>query len=189
MSGGPAGANAPEDADDLIPVSVRLGAVVPPEDPEDWTRPLTWAAAAGMLLGPIVALAWFVAWPPDRISILPGSYLLAMTTGAGAVLTGSTQQGMLRAVAGTVAAALFASLAVIIAGALTTSGRQVLEASPTLAHGFGAAVVGFAGAVAAAALAGALAHLRSRTARVVAPGAVAVGVALLLVPTIFGASR
>jgi cysteinyl-tRNA synthetase len=35
--------------DDLVPVSVQLGNVVPPEDPEDWTRPLTWAAAAGML--------------------------------------------------------------------------------------------------------------------------------------------
>ena len=43
--------------DDLVPVSVRLGAVVPPEDPEDWTRPLTWVAALGMLAGPILALA------------------------------------------------------------------------------------------------------------------------------------
>ena len=43
--------------DDVVPVSVRLGEVVPPEDPEDWTRPLTWVAAGGMLVGPIVALA------------------------------------------------------------------------------------------------------------------------------------
>ena len=35
--------------EDLVPVSVRLGEVVPPEDPEDWTRPLTWVAALGML--------------------------------------------------------------------------------------------------------------------------------------------
>ena len=46
--------------DDLVPISVRLGEVVPPEDPEDWTRPLTWVAAFGMLAGPLIALAWFV---------------------------------------------------------------------------------------------------------------------------------
>ena len=175
----------PED-EDLVPVSVRLGNVVPPEDPEDWTRPLTWAAAAGMLLGPLVALAWFALWPPDRLSILPGSFILAAATGSGAVLTGSTQQGVLRAATATVAAALFAALAVVIAGALTTSQRQLLEASPTLAQAFGGAVAGFGGAVAAAALAGALARLRSRLARVAAPGAVSIGVAILLVPLIFG---
>jgi hypothetical protein len=35
------------DDDDSVPISVRLGTVVPPEDPEDWTRPLTWMAAPG----------------------------------------------------------------------------------------------------------------------------------------------
>ena len=54
-----------EPDDDLVPVSVRLGEVVPPEDPEDWTRPLTWVAAFGMLAGPIVALAWFLVAPPE----------------------------------------------------------------------------------------------------------------------------
>ena len=175
----------PQD-EDLVPVSVRLGNVVPPEDPEDWTRPLTWAAAAGMLLGPVVALAWFALWTPDRLSMLPGSFILAVATGIGAALTGSTQQGVLRAVTATVAAALFAALVVVIAGALTTDVRQVLEASPTLAQAFGAATAGFCGALAAAALGGALAHLRSRMARVVAPAAVATGVAILVVPLIYG---
>ena len=51
--------------DDLVPVSVRLGEVVPPDDPEDWTRPLTWVAAIGMLAAPAVALAWYAVAPPD----------------------------------------------------------------------------------------------------------------------------
>jgi hypothetical protein len=180
------GAAAGESEDDLVPVSVRLGNVVPPEDPEDWTRPLTWTAAAGMLLGPAVALLWFAVWTPDRLAILPGSFVLAAVTAAGATLTGSTQQGTLRAVAATVAAALFAALAEIIVGALTTPARQAVEASPTLGQAFGGAAAGFGGAVAAAGLAGALAHVRSRSARMLAPAAVAVGVAILLVPVIFG---
>lgn len=184
MSDEPSVAGTEED--DLVPVSVRLGNVVPPEDPEDWTRPLTWAAAAGMLLGPLVALAWFVLWTPDRLAILPGSFLLAAATGAGAALTGSTQQGVVRAVTATLAAALFGALVDIIAGALTTPTRQAVEASPTLGQAFGGAAAGFAGAIAAAGLAGALAHVRSGSARALAPAAVAVGVAILLVPVIFG---
>ena len=53
---GPVAEPIPEDDDD-VPVSVRLGTVVPPEDPEDWTRPLTWVAAVGMLAAPAVAAA------------------------------------------------------------------------------------------------------------------------------------
>jgi hypothetical protein len=172
--------------EDLVPVSVRLGNVVPPEDPEDWTRPLTWAAAAGMLLGPLVALAWFALWAPDRLSLLPGTYLLAAAGGVGAVLTGSTQQGTLRAVTATIAAALFAALATVIVGALTAGERQLGAASPTLGQAFGAAMAGFAGAAAATTLAGALAHLRARVARIVAPGAVAVAVSILVLPLLFG---
>ncbi|HEX6129281.1 MAG TPA: hypothetical protein VF071_09700, partial [Candidatus Limnocylindria bacterium] len=65
-----------EPHDDLVPVSVRLGEVVPPEDPEDWTKPLTWVAAAGMLLGPLVALGWFVAARPGGSDPEPGTWLL-----------------------------------------------------------------------------------------------------------------
>jgi hypothetical protein len=180
-------AREPPPEEDLVPVSVRLGNVVPPEDPEDWTRPLTWAAAAGMLFGPAVAIGWFVLWAPDRLSMLPGSFLLAAATAAGAALAGSTQQGTLRAVTGTIAAALFAALAVVITGALTSPARQAIEAAPTLGQGFGSALAGFGGAMAAAGLAGGLAHLRSRIARALAPAAVAVGVAILLVPLIYGA--
>jgi hypothetical protein len=182
----PSPASQPRDEDDLVPVSVRLGNVVPPEDPEDWTRPLTLAAAAGMLLGPLAALAWFTLWAPDRLSVLPGSFVIAGATGAGAALTGSTQQGMLRAVTATVAAALFAALVVVIAGALTSPARQAVEAAPTLGQAFGGAISGFGGAIASAGLAGGLAHLHSRATRALAPAAVAIAVAILLVPQIYG---
>ena len=63
--------------DDLVPVSVRLGAVVPPEDPEDWTRPLTWVAALGMLAGPIVAFGWFAFAGPTSAEAVPATFLVA----------------------------------------------------------------------------------------------------------------
>ena len=69
--------------DDLVPVSVRLGAVVPPEDPEDWTRPLTWVAALGMLAAPIVAVAWFVIAPPTGRARRPGDHLVAAALAGG----------------------------------------------------------------------------------------------------------
>ena len=50
----------PAAEEEEVPVSVRLGGVVPPEDPEDWSRPLTWVAAIGMLAGPLAAVAWIV---------------------------------------------------------------------------------------------------------------------------------
>ena len=50
--------------DDNRPPSVRLGEVVPPEDPEDWGQPLTWIVAGGMLVGPIVGAAWFLLAAP-----------------------------------------------------------------------------------------------------------------------------
>ncbi len=87
-----------EPDDDLVPVSVRLGAVVPPEDPEDWTRPLTWVAALGMLAGPITALAWFVISPPgESHPALPATYVVAALMTGGAAATGATQQGRARA--------------------------------------------------------------------------------------------
>ena len=62
----------------MVPVSVRLGAVVPPEDPEDWTRPLTWVAATGMLAAPAVALAWYlVGAPRDSTQLSPGTWTVA----------------------------------------------------------------------------------------------------------------
>lgn len=152
--------------DDLVPVSVRLGAVVPPEDPEDWTRPLTWVAALGMLAGPIVTLAWFVAGPPDRSDqALPATYLVAVFLAAGAAATGATQQGPVRAGTATLGAGLFGALVVVMIGVVMAGERQVGAASPTLAHAFVAALSGLAGAGAGALVAAVVARLTSRAVR------------------------
>jgi len=165
--------------DDLVPVSVRLGEVVPPEDPEDWTRPLTWVAALGMLAAPFVALAWFVVAPPrDGDAALPATYAVAATLAGGAAATGATQLGVARAWTATLAAGLFGALVVVILGVVTAGERQVAEASPTVAHGFAASVAGLAGALAAAAVAAAVARLRSRLVRFVAALAAGVTVAV-----------
>lgn len=152
--------------DDLIPISVRLGEVVPPEDPEDWTRPLTWVAALGMLAGPIIALAWFVAAPPtDAGRALPATYLVAVALTAGAAATGSTQVGAARAATATLGASLFAALVTIILGVVMAGERQVGAASPSLAHAFVASVAGLSGAASGAIVAAVAARLRSRLVR------------------------
>jgi hypothetical protein len=171
--------------DDLVPVSVRLGEVVPPEDPEDWTKPLTWIAAAGMLLGPLTALAWFIVARPESDALTLGTWLLACAVAVGAVLTAATQQGSLRSWTATVAAALFSALGVIILGAAFAGERQVGAASPTLAHGFGAAIAGLAGA-ACASPAAALASRARRAVRLVLPGTLAGGVAALVIRLLNG---
>lgn len=146
--------------DDLVPISVRLGEVVPPEDPEDWTRPLTWVAALGMLAAPLLAFAWFAVGPPLQAEqALPLTFLLAALLAAGAAATGATQQGIARAATATLGAALFASLVVVILGVAMSGERQVGAASPALAHGFAASVGGLAGAGAASVVAGAVARL------------------------------
>jgi hypothetical protein len=176
-----------EPDDDLVPVSVRLGAVVPPDDPEDWTRPLTWAAAAGMLAAPALALGWFWIGPPiANHPAQAATYLLACTLAAGAALTGATQQGAVRAATGTVAAALFSALAVVMVGVLVAGERQVGMASPTVAHAVAAAVAGLGGALAASPLAARLASISARAPRIVAPGGIGAGVGLLLVGTLLG---
>ena len=173
--------------DDVVPVSVRLGEVVPPEDPEDWTKPLTWVAAAGMLLAPLVALAWFAIAPPQAAHpAVTGTWLLAASLAAGAVITGATQQGAARAWTATVAAALFAGLVVIVIGAAMAGERQVGSASPTLAHSFGAGAAGLAGAVAASPVAAGMARSPTGWVRLLVPGAIAVAVALLLVGFLTG---
>jgi hypothetical protein len=173
--------------DDLVPVSVRLGQVVPPEDPEDWTQPLTWAAATGMLAAPALAFGWFWLGPPSASHpAQAATYLLACTLAVGAALTGATQQGALRAATGTLAAALFGALAVVVVGAVMAGERQVGTASPSVAHAFGAAVAGLGGALAASPLAARLASIGARAPRVLAPGAIGAGVALLLVGALLG---
>jgi hypothetical protein len=172
--------------DDLVPISVRLGEVVPPEDPEDWTKPLTWVAAAGMLLGPLIAVAWFVLSPPSSGALSAGTWLLAAGLATGAVLTGSTQQGRLRAWTATLAAALFGALVIVIAGAAFAGERQVGVASPTLAHGFASAVTGMVGAAGASPVAVLLAPARPRWLRFLLPAGVGTGIAILALPLLFG---
>ena len=173
--------------DDLVPISVRLGEVVPPEDPEDWTRPLTWVAAFGMLAGPIITLAWFVAAPPTAADrALPATYLVAVALTAGAAATGSTQVGAARAATATLGAGLFAALVTIILGVVMAGERQVGAASPTLAHAFVASAGGLAGATFGAFVTAVAARLRSRLVRflpvLLAGAATAVGVVGLLLP-------
>lgn len=174
--------------DELVPVSVRLGEVVPPEDPEDWTRPLTWVAALGMLVGPIVAVAWFVVAPPmDGTTGLPASYAVALAIGGGAAATGATQIGAARAGTATLGAGLFGALLTIIIGVVAAGERQVGVASPTLAHAFAAASAGLAGAAVSAVIAALVARLVSRLVRFLpaflAGAAITIGVVGLLLPT------
>jgi hypothetical protein len=141
----------PDEGQDQVPVSIRLGTVVPPEDPEDWSRPLTWVAAIGMLAGPLAAVAWLqVARPTGSGSLLPGAVTIAGALVAGAVLTGGTQIRRGWAFAGTLGAGLFGALLTVLAGTVMAGERQLGVASPTLALSFVAAAAGAAGALTAA---------------------------------------
>jgi len=174
---GPAG--RPQD-DDSIPISIRLGSVVPPEDPEDWGRPLTWVAALGMLAAPIVAAAWFSIAPPRGSGeLLPGTLAIAAAVVLGGVITGATQIGAMRAFAGTLGAALFGALGAVIVGAIMAQQRQVGSAAPTLAHAFVGALAGLFGALAASILAPPLAGMRSRARRALAPGGIGLALAII----------
>lgn len=157
-----------EPDDDLVPVSVRLGEVVPPEDPEDWTRPLTWVAALGMLAGPIVTLAWFAIAPPTSSEPVPVTLLVAAALAGGAALTGATQQGRARAWTATLGAGLFGALVVVVLGVVLAGARSIGSAPPTIAQAVMAAVAGLGG-TGAAALASALLSSRSRAVRVAVP--------------------
>ncbi len=174
-----------ERPDDLVPASVRLGNVVPPENPEDWTRPLTWVAAVGMLAGPLVTLAWFLVGPPDdAMHAVPATFAVAAALAAGAAATGTTQIGGLRAGTAALGSGLFGALAVVILGVVMAGQRQVGVASPTLGHAFDGAVAGLAGVLVAALLAAAAARVRGRFTRVLPALAAGVAVALLAVRTL-----
>lgn len=172
--------------EDLVPVSVRLGTVVPPEDPEDWTRPLTWVAALGMLAAPTVAMAWYLlAAPLDSARALGGTWAVALALAIGAAAAGGTQLGRLRAVTGTLGAALLAAVLVVGAGVVSAGERQLGAASPTLAHSVAAALAGLAGAVAAATAGGVTATWLTRLPRGVAAGAIGALVTALVLPRLF----
>ena len=168
-------------AEDDVPISVRLGTVVPPEDPEDWTQPLTWVAAIGMLAAPITALVWFLVARPMTSASSGMTWVLATVLVAGASLTGSTQIGRSRAFAGTLGAALFATLATVIVGVVLAGERQIGSASPTLAQAFVAGMSGLAGSAAAAVLAPTLARHSARVMRFVPPAVIGSVVALLII--------
>ncbi len=176
----------PVPEEDAVPVSVKLGAVVPPEDPEDWTRPLTWVAALGMLAAPIVALAWFwLAAPAASTHPVAGTWLVAAVLVVGAVATGSTQIGPVRAFAGTLGSGLFAALVTVIVGAALAGQRQVGAASPTVAQAFLAAAAGLVGALVASILAPNFAGAASRARRSLVPAAAGVAVAALSLRMLF----
>ncbi len=173
-------------APDDVPISVRLGEVIPPEDPEDWTRPLTWVVALGMLAGPAAAAAWFIVGGPTSADrALPGTFLVAAALAGGAAVTGATQRGMARAGTATLGAGLFAALLVIVFGAIAAGERQAGASSPAMAHAFAAAVGGVGGALAASVVAAIVARVTSPVVRfgaAVPAGALvaAAGVAALL---------
>ena len=174
--------------EDLVPISVRLGNVVPPEDPEDWTRPLTWVAALGMLAGPIVTLVWFVVAPPDEtLQALPATYLVAASLAGGAAATGATQLGMARASTATLGAGLFVALAIVILGVAMAGERQIEVASPTLAHAVAAAIGGVTGTLGASVVAAVVARRYERPLRFVRGVVIGVATAIvtvaLLMPT------
>lgn len=165
-----------EPDDDLVPVSVRLGEVVPPEDPEDWTRPLTWVAALGMLAGPLVAFAWFAVARPTSDAPMPATFLVAAALAAGAALTGATQQGLARAWTATLGAGLFGALVVVVLGVAMADERTVGAFPPTVAQAAMAAVAGLAGTAAASLAAAFVARSARHAVRFIVP--VTVGVAI-----------
>ncbi len=162
-----------------VPPSVRLGEVVPPEDPEDWGRPLTWIVAAGMLVAPLVAAGWFiVAAPTDPAIALTGTSVLAAIVAAGAATTGATQRGARRAAFTTIGAGLFGALGVVVAGSVVSDGAS-------LGVAVAAATAGGFGSVPAAGLAALLADA-PRLRRFLSPALVGGAVALLGVQNLFG---
>jgi len=171
---------------DLVPVNVRLGQVVPPEDPEDWTRPLTWVVALGMLAGPLAAAAWFVFAAPARADgPLPGTFLVAALLAAGATAAGATQIGVARSWTTTLGAGLFGALVVVVLGTMFSGDRPLGTTAPPMVHALAAALGGLGGAAVAAGAAALVARARSRTGRLVAPllagiAAAASGVAALM---------
>lgn len=169
-----------------VPLSVRLGTVVPPEDPEDWRRPLTWVAAGGMLLAPIMALAWLLVAPPaDATHPLPGTWLLAFALVIGGVVTGSTQLRPAWAFAATLGSALFGALVTAVLTLVAAPQSADAVASPALVHVVLGSLGGLCGALAASTLMPTFARMRSRWRRGLAPAAIGMAAAALVVQLVF----
>lgn len=185
----------PPGPDDLVPVSVRLGTAVPPEDPEDWTRPLTWVAALGILGAPAILVAWyFLAAPTGSASPLAGTYAVALALVVGAAAAGGTQLGRARAVAGTLAAGLLGALLIVMVGAVAAvdvpfmcdcKPGVVIPASPTLTHAAAGALAGLAGCLPAALAQGLMARSLPRLWRGAMAAALGAIVTALVLPNLF----
>lgn len=186
---GSAGSGSPADAgEDAVPVSVRLGTVVPPEDPEDWRRPLTWLAAAGMLLAPATVVLWYVLAPPTGPARpMPGTWLIAGALVVGGVLTGSTQLRPMWAAAATLGSALFAALLVVLYAVAVSPEVRVGGPTPYLAEALTGAGAGLVGALVAATLMPAFTRMQSRLRRGLAPGAIGIAVSAIVVRLLLSA--
>jgi hypothetical protein len=140
-----------------------------------------------MLVGPLVALVWFLVAPPataDRPA--PGTWLVAGALVAGAAVTGATQIGPVWAFAGTLGAGLFGAMLTTLFAVVLSPGRTVaLGGSATLGQAFAASVAGLIGALAASTLMPALSRMPSRIRRAVAPGAIGIAVSAIGVRLVF----
>jgi hypothetical protein len=180
-----------DDPEQLVPISVRLGTVVPPEDPEDWTRPLTWVAALGMLAAPAILLAWYiVAAPTTAVRPAAGTYAVAIALVVGAAAAGGTQLGRVRAVTGTLAAGLLGALLIVVVGAVSvgdvTCGYVNIGCMPpTLAHALAIALAGLGGCVPASMSAGLAAGRLSRLQRGALASLVGALVTSAVLPNLF----
>jgi hypothetical protein len=187
----PASGSAPKGsaaADEVIPVSVRLGTVVPPEDPEDWRRPLTWVAAAGMLLAPALVFLWAVIAPPAQsLHPAPGQWVIAAALVIGGVLTGTTQLRPIWAAAATLGSALFGALLVVLYAVAVSPEIRVGSLSPYLSQALTGSTAGLAGALVAATLMPSFSRMRSRIRRGLAPAAIGIAVSALVVRLLLSA--
>ena len=169
-----------------VPPSVELGTVVPPQDPEDWRRPLTWVVALGLLAGPAAAAAWFVVAPPTAgDGPLLGTYLVGIALVAGAAAAGATQQGAWRSFATTIGAGLFGAVVTVMVGAAAGDPAPSGTISPTMAQALAAALSGLGGALVAATLAPLLSGRASRLRRWLSPALIGSASAALLVRALF----
>lgn len=160
--------------DDNRPPSVRLGEVVPPEDPENWGQPLTWIVAAGMLLAPLAGAIWFVlAAPTDPRNDVAGTSALAVILALGAAITGATQRGMWRTFVTTIGAGLFNALGLVVVGTVLASGGSLGVATVS-------AVAGVIATVPTAMLAALIAERAGWARRMLSP-ALAGGVTALVI--------
>jgi hypothetical protein len=158
-----------------VPPSVQLGAVVPPEDPEDWGRPLTWIVAAGMLVAPLIGAAWFFVAPPDDVlEAVAGTSALAAVLAVGSSVVGGTQWGARRCLFATIGAGLFGALGLVVTGTIVAEGIALPVASL-------AAVAGVIGTVPAGSLSALLADRPSRGRRIIGPALVGAMTAIIVV--------